>query len=206
MKKINFLQTMHSRIIICLFIFSLSSISLSAQHYGKIEKIEFEKGDLDISLGIGLMPTFIDKNTDAAIPPLSMTLTYRLKKNIAIASYFGYSITDYVMPADDKNELENEYSLRNNFYVAGLRGEGHFVRDRMDFYGGGMIAYSFSKKNNVHLDDTGRIENIIVDSFSDQVTWSGLVGVKYLVSPKIGIYGEVCYGVSLFNAGVTFKL
>ena len=192
--------------IICFFILCLSSLQVSAQDYGKTEKIGFEKHDIDISFGIGLMPTFVDKNTRAALPPVNMTFTYRVKKHIAIASYFAYSATDYIMPQATKEQAENPISLRNNFYVAGLRAEGHFVRDRIDFYGGGMLGYTFSSKNNVQADPTGRIENIQVDHFSDQITWSGLIGVKYLVSPKVGLYGEMCYGVSLFNAGITFKL
>lgn len=192
------------RFLICICIFCFTSLSLSAQYY---EKIGFEKGDVDLSLGIGLMPTFIDKNTRPAMPPVSMILTYRPKKHLAVSSYIGYSATDYKMSeADKSSETSVPLSLRNNFFVTGLRGEGHFIRDRVDFYGGGMIAYCFSINNNAQTDHNGRIENIRVESFSDQIVWSGLVGVKYLLSPKIGIYGEICYGVSLFNAGVTFKL
>ena len=200
--KANLLKGVYTLLLVT-SILLISAITSSAQYY---PKIEFEKGDMDISAGIGLMPTFVDKNTKAALPPISMSMTYRFKKHLAIGTYFGYSATDYVNPVENILKSESQTSMRNNFYIIGLRGEGHFVRDRVDFYGGGMIGYSFSNNRNVQAGQTGSIENIKVETYADQLTWSGLIGLKYLISPKVGLYGEVCYGVSLFNVGATFKL
>ena len=65
-----------------------------------------------------------------------------------------------------------------------------------------MIGYNFSFVETKNLPD-GRIENIQVADYSDLVTWSGHVGMKYLITERFGIFGEVGYGISIVNLGFT---
>lgn len=203
-KSFNSPKAIQAVFTFCLItLMTLITGNLSAQNW---EEIGYKKGDIDLSAGIGLMPTFVGKNKTAPIPPVSLTVSYRVKENIGIGAYLGYSATDYVPPAEDGKELTEPASLRNNFFLAGIRGEGHYIRDRVDFYGGGMLGYNFSINESADLDDTGRIENIVVDDYADKFTWSGFIGVKYLLTKNLGIFGEVGYSVSIFNVGVTARL
>ncbi len=109
---------------------------------------------LKVALGIGLMNTFVDKNTEAPLPPLSLTIGYRIKKTISIGTYLGYSKTNYVAPEYDGRDNPDLPSVTNNYFQIGLRGGGHFTQDRLDFYGGAMIGYNFSinKSDNLSPD------------------------------------------------------
>ncbi len=183
-------------------IFLSTTTMLTAQYY---PDIEFKKGDIEIAAGVGLMNTFIDKNTEAPIPPLSITLGYRLKKTISVGAYMGYSKTVYTPPPYDGRDDPELAQLTNNYFQLGLRGQGHYTMDRLDFYGGAMIGYNFSNNESSNLEPGERIEGIRVEDNPSIVIFSGHIGMKYLVSEHIGIYGEVGYGVSIFNVGVTTR-
>ena len=169
--------------------------------------IEYKKGDVEVALGIGLMNTFIDKNTEAPIPPLSLTIGYRIQKSISVGTYLGYSRTNYVapLPEDGTDVPAVKPSVTNNYFQIGVRGEGHYTQDRLDFYGGAMVGYNFSINESDNLSPDERLENVKVDDFADIVIFSGHIGMKYLLTEHLGIYGEVGYGVSIFNIGVTTR-
>ena len=182
-----------------LFITTLST----AQYY---PDIEYKKGDVEVALGVGLMNTFIDKNTEAPLPPVSLTIGYRLKKTISVGTYLGYSRTNYVAPASDHiDDPVSSAELTNNYFQIGVRGQGHYSQDRMDFYGGAMVGYNFSINESANLSTDSRLENVKVEDYDDIVIFSGHVGVKYLLTEHLGIYGEVGYGVSIFNVGLTTR-
>jgi len=186
-----------------LLLFSLVlGTQLSAQYY---PDIEYKKGDVEVALGVGLMNTFIDKNTEAPIPPVSLTLGYRLKESISIGTYLGYSRTSYTPPQDKDIQEPNVPSFTNNYFQIGLRGQGHYTEGRLDFYGGAMVGYNFSVNNFDNLGASNRLEGIVAEKFKDLVTFSGHIGMKYLISEHVGIYGEVGYGVSIFNFGITTR-
>ena len=167
----------------------------------QFQDFEYKKGDIEVSAGIGLVPTFINIDADVRIPPLSVMLGYRIKQHINIGAYFGYSSTKQTYQLDVDKDI-NEYA-QNDFYLVGLRFEGHFQRDRADFYGGAMIGYNFSK---ISFGDSEipRGDNRYFEE-EDLVTYSGFVGMKYLVNEKVGLFGEVGYGVSLVNLGLSYK-
>lgn len=167
--------------------------------------IQFKKGDIEIAAGIGLMNTFVAKNTRAVMPPVSLTMGYRLKDNISIGTYMGYSKTNYVAPNEPAFDDPAPPELTNNYFQFGLRGQGHFLRNRMDFYGGAMIGYNFSINNYSNLPPDGRLENLIVEDYSDAVVFSGHIGIKYLLTEHFGVYGEIGYGASLINLGLTTR-
>ena len=187
-------------LLICLVL----GTQLSAQYY---PDIEYKKGDIEVAAGIGLMNTFIDKNTEAALPPVSITLGYRVKKTISVGTYLGYSKTNYTPPVENiQGKPDARPSFTNNYFQVGFRGQGHYSQDRLDFYGGAMIAYNFSVNDFENLGASNRLEGIVAEKFKDQVTFSGHIGMKYLLSEHVGIYGEVGYGVSIFNFGITTRL
>ena len=167
--------------------------------------IGYKKGDVEISAGVGLMNTFVDKNTTAPIPPLSLNVSYRLKETLSIGTYMGYSRPVYNGGAINDNDDPFVPELTNNYFQLGLRFGGHFTQGRVDFYGGAMVGYNFSINESDNLDAGGRLEGIVVDDYADIVIFSGHIGAKYLMTEHFGIFGEVGYGVSLVNFGVTTR-
>ncbi len=185
-----------------LILLFLMNTNLSAQYY---ENIEFKKGDVEAQVGVGLMSTFVGKNTNTTILPLSLSVNYRLQKHLSIGAYLGYSQTEYVAPEEDGEKLPGMTpELVNNYFLTGLRFQGHFSRDRFDFYGGGMIGYNFSVNESENLTD-GRLQNIRVEDYADAWTWSGYIGAKYLLTKHFGVFGEVGYGASLFTIGINTR-
>ncbi len=184
--------------VICI---SFSTI-LSAQYY---PDIEYKKGDVELAVGVGLMNTFIDKNTEAPIPPLSVTIGYRLKDNISVGTYLGYSRTNYVAPPFEGRGNQPDIEFTNNYFQIGVRGQGHYTEGRLDFYGGAMVGYNFSINDFSNLPPDQRLEGIKANQHDDIFIFSGHIGMKYLVSEHIGFYGEVGYGVSIFNIGLTTR-
>ena len=194
MKKLNYFVLV---LLAACFVVSSVDAQKRAPEFG------FDKGDFEISAGIGLVPTFVNIDANVKIPPLSMVLSYRLKKHLSLGAYFGHSSTTQTQILDPDKNIEG--FIQNDFYTVGLRFEGHHQRDRMDFYGGAMIAYNFS---NITTDASNpvRLDNHELEDGADLFTYSGFIGVKYLATERLGIFGEVGYGVSLVNLGVSYKL
>ena len=173
-----------------------------------VEEIEYGKGQFEIQAGIGLLPTFtstmVSSDVKARFLPVNVVLNYRVNKAFNLGAYFGYSSTEYNKQGNIKDEPPTDLYQRNDFYLVGLRAEGHFNRERVDFYGGAMFGYNFSNIETNIEDPKDRPEGIEVGE-SDLFTYSGYVGMKYALTPKFGIYGEIGYGVSLISLGGSYR-
>ena len=192
---------------ICLLLAFIWINNLKSQCYDyKKDPVQFEKGDMIFNVGIGLLSTFKGKDLSNPIPPLSLTLNYRIKRTITLGLNLGYSLTEAnLMKEGSDGKLSDVKKVSNNFYLIGFRFEGHYVRERADFYGGAMMAYNFSNiKSN--LERYQDYTNIRIENYADAITWSGHIGFKYLCSKRIGIFCEIGYGVSLFMFGTILKI
>lgn len=180
--------------------------SAFAQNVTK-EEVEFKKGDVEFAAGVGLLSTFVSKNSKSRIIPLSFMMNYRIKQYISVGAYAGFSSTNgYQSQENIADEIPIDVAVvRNDFYLVGARLEGHFNRERTDFYGGAMISYHVSDVQK--LDPTvDRVEGIIIEEgTNDGVKYSGYVGMKYMMTKHFGVFGEIGYGASLINVGLTSK-
>lgn len=191
-------------IIIALFL--ITGINTTyAQRYSKVN-YEYQPGDFELQAGIGLVSTFVSPNAKTRIPPVSIVLNYRVKQHFSLGAYFGYSSTGYTALDEKKNEASEKLYLVNNFYLTGLRAEGHWNKDRVDFYGGAMLGYNFSKIDTNITDPLSRPEGITIEDKSNLMTYSGYMGIRYAASEQLGFYGELGYGASLVNLGLSFRL
>jgi len=171
------------------------------------EEAEFKKGDVEIGVGVGLLSTFVSKNSKSRIIPLSMTVSYRIKQFISVGAYAGYSSTNgYQSDESIFDEVPTTSAVvRNDFYMVGGRLEGHFNRERTDFYGGAMVSYHVSdvQKLDPNID---RVEGIIIEEGKNGGwKYSGYVGMKYMMTKHFGLFGEIGFGASLINLGLTSK-
>jgi len=176
----------------------------SAQCY---PETKFKKGDIEVDIGVGLINTFIDQNTEAPIPPLSLNVHYRFKKTLSLGVHLGYSKTNYSPDINLEDDPAPIPEVTNNYFLAGLRFDGHFSRDRFDFYGGAMLGYNFSINQFNGLATDRRLGNIVVDEYADIFIFSGHIGAKYLIIRNFGIFGEIGGGrASIISVGLTTKI
>jgi len=185
-------------IVLCCTLFTQQAF---AQNVTK-EEVEFKKGDIEFALGVGLIPTFRSKAAKTKVLPLNFNMNYRVSQNFSLGTYLGYSSTNW-QPEPVADEVPEDY-LNTEYFVTGLRAEGHFNRERVDFYGGGMFGYTISKiDTNVDIENES-VDGIMVEE-GGKFTYSGYVGLKYMMTKHFGIYGEIGYGVSLISFGITSK-
>jgi hypothetical protein len=182
---------------------TISSLTLNAQNQA------FKKGNVNLSLGYGIVPTFINDGGSSNIPPLSARIGYALSNNINVSGYVGYSATT------SKPEVVSDGILsktRNDLLILGLRGEIHSDRDdKFDFYGGFMFGYNIPMVEETSVSDGSEIVRDPNEPFKypeaqNNLVYSGFIGASYFFKPKMAAYTEVGYGVSLVNLGLTFKL
>jgi hypothetical protein len=167
----------------------------------------FEKGDLDISAGVGLIPTFAADGGNTLVPPLSLRLDYRPAENFSIGAYAAFSSTEtkyFDLPDDNLSQWQND------FFIVGLRGAAHGSRfENWDIYGGFMVGYNIaSVSNDVIAEEETKSEE--GPSFrrpaENNFTFSGFVGATYFPKKNLGIFGELGYCISILNFGVTYKI
>jgi hypothetical protein len=203
------MKNLLSILTLCLVLFASQTVSAQKKSNPTditTKEAEFKAGDIEISAGVGLMSTFVSKSAKARILPVSVMLNYRIKQFVSVGAYMGYSSTNGYN-TETKNDLipATEAVMRNDFYIAGARLEGHFNRERADFYGGAMLSYNISDVQKLDP-DIDRIEGIIIDEGRQGgFKYSGYLGVKYMVTEHFGLFGEVGYGASLLSVGLTSK-
>ncbi len=175
--------------------------SLNAQNYGHQDDLSYKAGQVELQAGIGLLSTFVSMNAKTKTPPVNFIVNYRVKEFFSVGAYFGYSSTVYKGDAIK----EDEFKLKNNFYLTGLRVQGHYTQGQVDFYGGAMLGYNFSRIDTNIEDVKNRPEGVLIEE-KDLITYSGYIGLKYITPSKLGFYGEVGYGASIVSVGLTYRL
>lgn len=186
--------------------FSLTITSVNAQN-----KV-YKKGNFFGSAGIGLLPTYFADNAQVDMLPVNIKVGYNIADHFNVNLYTGYSASTSNSVKDHNGDMRD---YENKFLMIGLRTELHAAKtDKFDIYGGFMFGYNKSFINET-IYENGDIESPIdapsnepttFKPAGDKVLFSGFVGATYFATPKLGIYGEVGYGVSLVNLGVAFKL
>ena len=181
-----------SLVIATLFFFQTSY----AQH-SVISKIDF-------NVGIGLVPTFAKDEGIMKVPALSLDIDYRVAENFSLGLFSGYSVTQ-----TDKQLLNDGKTAQwqNKFSVVGLRMAAHSnPYENWSFYGGLNVGYSTSRINALE----GEMEKIAahmgIKESSSRILMSGFVGTRLTIGKKMGIFGELGYGVSLLKTGVSIRI
>ena len=202
MKNLNILT------ILTIFLINFVASSAAAQNYGRQKDLSYKAGQVELQAGIGLLSTFVSTSTRTKTPPVSVAVNYRFKDFLSVGAYFGYSSTAYKGNLKDSHGnviKEDELKLLNNFYLTGLRFQGHYSQGQVDFYGGAMLGYNFSKIDTNIEEIENRPEGILIEEKS-LITYSGYIGLKYITPSKLGFYGEIGYGASLITVGLSYRL
>ena len=91
-----------------------------------------------------------------------------------------------------------------SYIIVGTRGSYHFtLSDKFDTYAGAMLGYnqasvSVTKPEGYKGPDLATAE-------AGGMIWGGHVGARYMVTEKLGTFGELGYGIAWLNLGLTAK-
>ncbi|HXC03188.1 MAG TPA: outer membrane beta-barrel protein [Bacteroidia bacterium] len=174
----------------------------------------FQKGQVDLNLGIGLGNTIIGPGNSSTTPPLSLSLGFGITRDISIGGYLGYTSTSYLYPGweDCGNGQGNgQYfvdTYKWSYLIIGLQADFHFGRfipnEKVDLYAGLLLGNDFATSR---YSTTSYCPDHI--GYAEQ-TYGGVLlsvhaGVRYHFTPRFGLFAELGYGISYLNMGVTFK-
>ncbi len=166
---------------------------------------------LTISTGIGLFPTYYKSDESKGLPPLNFKLGYDVSKNFGLGLFMGYSST--TSSPDIFAEGTNSY-ITNKTKVAGLRAEFRKeFSDRIAGYGGSMLGYyhtDVKEYNNttkaVVLREEGTPTPFNPNAKKGKLSYTAFMGATYKVAKKVNLYGEIGFGISIANLGVTVRI
>ena len=165
----------------------------------------FKKGQWDATLGVGAVPTFLMDGAKIQMLPLSLGLDYRFSEKFSLGVVAGHSVSE------SKPKIFSDgvqASWMNRFYHLALRPAVHVTSvEDWDFYGGFSIGLQSSRlegKSNATQAELNELENHLgISPNRTNAAFSGFAGLRYVVSPKWTVGGEVGFGVSILTVGVT---
>lgn len=179
----------------------LSFVTLNAQDY------KIRTGDIQASIGVGLVPTYTADATTTIVPPLSVSVEAFLGKNFSLGAYGA--VSKYTGSTTYLNAAVTEY-VENTTIMLGVRPTVQSNdMDGWRVYGGfvaGVSLPSINKTVTVEKTETNAED---APSFSRPVAnnllFSGFVGARRILDANTTIFGELGFGISLVNVGVSYK-
>jgi len=157
----------------------------------------------ELGSNIGLMPTFAKDRPDMLMLPVSAYLDYRLAPNFSVSATGGHSRSALIRNSSITGEplyYENSYSY------AGLRLAAHTSPqrfDRLDIYGGMSAMLVFSDISVGPLNKSA--STLVSNQRHNKFVVTGFLGARYALTPRWGIQGELGFGASLLNLGVSYR-
>lgn len=153
---------------------------------------QYEKGNIDVNVGFGLGSTIGAGKTQ--LPPLSLSVDYGYSDQISIGGYLGYT------SSKDEFPILN-YSWKFSYLIIGVRGAYHLdLVENLDTYAGVMLGYNIASAKF-----EGSLSGIPEPKVGG-IAYSGFAGARYHFNEKLGVFGELGYGISFLNLGLTMKL
>jgi hypothetical protein len=178
---------------IFVFLFGLSlSTGVNAQL--------FSKGDKVINLGIGV-PSYLGGNGyETKLPLISGSFDYGLfdgllenKASIGVGGYLGYTANRFKYAGNQGYDF--------SYLIIGPRASFHYNPiDKLDTYGGLLLGLNIVG-SSVYGDADQRYKPDNETGFIPAL----YVGARYYFADNIAVFAEVGYGVSLIEAGISFK-
>jgi len=185
-------------VIIALFF----SFSLIAQNN------TIKPGQIQLNAGIGLLSTYVADKTETVTLPVSISAEVFLSKNMAIGLYGAYSQTkgqSVFLNADLIENYDNttsQFAIKTSFYSNDL--------NDWRIFGGFLVGVSNSKIEKTSTSIIGEGDREFTPSFTrpnapSSFLFSGYVGAQRKITTKISVYGELGFGISLANVGLSYR-
>ena len=172
-------------------------------------QVLYKKGSVDFAAGVGLVPTNMVDGASYNVLPVSARLGFRVSPNFSLSAFAAYSASEKLNVVRPDESIDN---ISNKEVSVGLRGALHAIRaERFDVYGGLMLGYHMPNTEITNVSDPKDTNPTgLKPSFSreatNQMIYSGFVGAAYFPGRNVGVFGEIGYGMSLFNTGIQWKL
>jgi len=161
-----------------------------------------KKGDITIQAGVGLISTYLLDASETLVPPVQASVSYRFMDMLSVGAFAGYSEYNSA-PQERFDGSVNQFHTSS--VLGGIRAAAHATQiHKWDVYGGFQLGYSTpTVTNNIIVPSENRLP---APRVRQGFVYSGFIGATGYITEKIGIYGEMGYGISLLNAGVSIKL
>lgn len=159
----------------------------------------YSKDRSDLNIGIGIGSTLYG---DETIPPISASYEIgfpgqpnEITDKISVGGYVGFARTEY-------DWWWGTWAYTH--VIVGAKGSYHFYNEGdIDAYAGLIIGYQVLSSS--YTSKAGYEDYEPVSSENGGLTYSGFVGARYYFSPTFGVFGELGYGISYLNIGITMK-
>lgn len=180
---------------------TLFTLALNAQ------KTIIEPGTLQFNAAIGVVSTYFKDDVQTSVPPVSVSAEVFVSPNISIGLYGAYTQAKGERAYENADVLESydnktkQFALKSSFYTNEM--------NNWRVYGGVLTGVSMAdvdKDSSTIKGDTSDNE----PSFSrpespNTFMFSGFVGVQRRVKKHVFAYGELGYGISLVNLGLSYR-
>jgi len=161
----------------------------------------FLKGDKVVNLGVGFGSFLTVSGAKASIPPIGASFEYGIvdglfddQASIGVGGYFGFVTSKWQYSTYDRG-------YRYTDVLVGVRANFHYqFVEKLDTYGGVLVGYDLSAKTNY---GSGTIEDPNYSSGGAVVNL--LAGARYYFTDQIAVFGEVGYGISAIELGLSYK-
>lgn len=169
-----------------------------------IAQYAFEKGTLVLQPGIGY--GLIGTKGEVEIPPVSLNLEVAGNSEWSIGGYVGYASSKATFISSSNTGgwwTLPDYGFKATYVIFGGRLNYHMnpESEKVDTYAGVMLGY-----NAVSLSEWGgNVSRPASLNFSG-VLYGGQIGVRYYLSPALGVFTEAGYGIGYVTVGLSLKL
>ena len=169
-----------------------------------VAQIAYAKGETDVHLGIGLLPTFYGSGYRVGLPPVSVSFERGVADNIGVGAFAALSTAR----TKKYNYLAGEYWWRYSYILLCGRAAYHFQLvddEKLDTYAGAILGYRIGI-STFHSTDPNLDEDLFDADGGAGATYGFFGGARYQATDKLRIFGEVGYGIAILNVGLNFKL
>jgi len=172
------------KIIVIVFVLFTAASATFAQGYQKDSKI------VNVGLGFGLTGIY----GDAGMPPISVGLQYGLDDKISVGGLLGFSTSSYTY---------FDWKWNYTYIIIGARGEYHFLEptNKLDAYAGATLGY-----NIVSVSSPSNVEFGSYSAQGSYMVYGVHAGARYALTPNLGVFGELGYGIGYLTIGATVRL
>ena len=156
--------------------------------YSTTQAQSFEKGQQNFQIGIGLGSTFMVSG-GSGTPPINASYEFGITDKISLGAFAGY--------ASQKIDL-GIADWKYNYILAAAKGAYHFDFgvEKLDPYAGVLLGYNIASVST---------SSNLPGASAGGVLWGAHAGARYYLTPAIGVFGELGYGISWLQVGVSFK-
>lgn len=188
-------------------LFSIALVVISFFSAAGVHAQAFEAGTNVVSAGIGLGSSLASGFTYGSQSP-GFSASYERgiweagPGVISLGGYVGFKTFKYGF-IDNGGTVE---SYKWNYTIIGARGAYHFTGidvENLDLYAGVMIAYD--NLNFSYTNSAGVTTGYNVGSYNSGLGVSVFAGARYYFAGNLGVFGELGYGVSILNIGLSYK-